>query len=208
MIQLTEPESKQLLSDNGIHVPRGALACTRDEARNIAASIGTGSVMKIVSRDIVHKSEFGAVVLNVDYRNAVNVYDELITKATKVEAKVDGILVEEMLFGYELIVGLKQDPQFGQVIMIGFGGIYTEVYKDVSFRIAPITVTEAREMLKELTGYKILTGIRGKEPADINEITDVVVKISNLKNVVELDINPLVVNKTAAIAADARMIIL
>lgn len=208
MLQLNEYESKKLLSDNGIKIPRGMLARTRDEARNIAASIGTRSVMKLVSKDIVHKSDGGYVYLNIDYHDAPTIYDELIAKAAKVGATVDGILVEEMCSGYELIVGLKQDPQFGLVIMVGFGGIYAEVYKDVSFRLAPITVDDAREMLRELKGHKILTGIRGKEPADINEITDVIVKVSNLKNVIELDINPLLCSAEKAVAVDARSIIL
>ena len=119
MKQLTEFETKQLLKKNNISIPRGDLANNRDEARNVASSCWGMAVMKIVSPDIVHKSDFGGVVLNVDYRNSSVIYDELITKASKIKAKIDGVLVEEMLSGYELIIGLKQDSQFGQIIMVG-----------------------------------------------------------------------------------------
>jgi len=206
MKQLTEIDSKKLLSQNDIPIPRNGLARNALEARSLASSMWGLAVFKIMSPDIIHKSDFGAVVLNVDYRNSKVIYDELIAKAAKVNAKVDGILVEEMLYGHELIIGLKQDNQFGQIIMVGLGGIYAEIYKDVSFRVSPITVSDAREMLKELRGYKILTGARGKEPADISKITEIIVKVSKLKNIIELDINPLIVNSTSAVAADARII--
>jgi len=206
MKQLTEIESKKLLSQNDIPVPRNGLAKNALEARNLASSMWGLAVFKIMSPDIIHKSDFGAVVLNVDYRNSKVIYDELMAKAAKVNARVDGILVEEMLYGHELIIGLKQDPQFGQIIMVGLGGIYAEIYKDVSLRVAPITVSDAREMLKELKGYKILTGARGKEPADISKITEIIVKMSNLKGIVELDINPLICSSTSAVVADSRII--
>jgi len=206
MKQLTEIDSKKLLSQNDIPIPRNGLARNALEARSLASSMWGLAVFKIMSPDIIHKSDFGAVVLNVDYRNSKVIYDELIAKAAKVNARVDGILVEEMLYGHELIIGLKQDPQFGQIIMVGLGGIYAEIYKDVSFRVSPITVSDAREMLKELRGYKILTGARGKEPADINKITEIIVKVSKLKNIIELDINPLIVNSTSAVVADSRII--
>jgi len=207
MKQLTEIDSKKLLSQNDIPIPRNGLAKNALEARSLASSMWGLAVFKIMSPDIIHKSDFGAVVLNVDYRNSKVIYDELMAKAAKVNAKVDGILVEEMLApGHELIIGLKQDTQFGQIIMVGLGGIYAEIYKDVSFRVSPITVSDAREMLKELKGYKILTGARGKEPADISKITEIIVKVSNLKGIVELDINPLIVNSISAVVADSRII--
>jgi len=207
MKQLTEIDSKKLLSQNDIPIPRNGLARNALEARSLASSMWGLAVFKIMSPDIIHKSDFGAVVLNVDYRNSKVIYDELMAKAAKVNARVDGILVEEMLYGHELIIGLKQDNQFGQIIMVGLGGIYAEIYKDVSFRVAPITVSDAREMLKELKGYKILTGARGKEPADISKITEIIVKVSNLKGIVELDINPLIVNSISAVVADSRIIV-
>jgi len=204
---LNEYQSKQLLKKYDIPIPRGAIVKNKDEARNVAASIGTGSVMKLVSSDVVHKSDGGFVVLNVDYREAEKVYDVMIEKANKIGAKITGVLVEEMLSGYELIIGLKKDIQFGQIIMVGMGGIYAEVYKDVSFRVAPITFYDAHKMLEELKGYKILTGIRGKEKADLSKVAEIIVKVSNLKNIIELDINPLICNSSTAIAADVRVII-
>jgi succinyl-CoA synthetase beta subunit len=207
MKPLNEYQAKQLLRKNGILIPRGTIVNNRLEARNVAASIGTGSVLKLVSPDVVHKSDGGFVVLNVEYHNAPTVYDELISKASKIGAKVTGVLVEEMLSGYEVFVGLKRDPQFGQIVIAGMGGIYLEVYKDIVSRVAPVTLTEAHEMLKELKGYKILTGIRGKEKANSEEIADVIMKVSNMKGIVELDINPLMVDSISAIAADSRMII-
>ena len=206
MKQLTEIESKKLLKQNDIPIPRGDLAKNELEAKNLASSIYGRAVMKIVSSDIVHKSEFGGVVLNVDYHDAPIIYAELIEKAKKIGAKVDGVLIEEMLSGHEIIIGLKKDSQFGLVIMVGLGGIYAEIYKDVSFRVAPITVDDAQQMLEELKGYKILRGIRGKEKANMTAIRNAIVNVSNLKNIIELDINPLICNSERAVAADARIL--
>lgn len=205
MKQLTEFDTKKLLERNGISIPHGELIYNENELYTIPLNFSGNIAMKICSPEIIHKSDAGGVVLNVNPRDVSQVYHTLISNAGKV--KIDGVLIEEMISGYELIVGTKIDPQFGQVIMVGFGGIYAEVYKDVSFQIAPVTQKEAFEMLQELKGYPILTGIRGKEKANLEAIVDVIVKVSNLKNVIELDINPLIVNSTSAIAADARMII-
>jgi len=126
-------------------------------------------------------------------------------------ARIEGILVQQMaLQGHELIVGLKKDAQFGHALMFGLGGIFVEVYKDVSFRVVPIEKSEALDMISQIRGYPILKGIRGRKPANIEAIAHVLVSVSQMaqkENIIELDINPLIVNETGAIAVDARAMI-
>ncbi|CAG0997844.1 MAG: acetate--CoA ligase family protein [Candidatus Methanoperedens sp.] len=210
---LTEHEAKKLLSKYGIPVTKESIAKSPDEASAIAQQIGTPVAMKISSPDISHKSDVGGVALNVNVHDAKSTYDKILLQIKKVasDARIEGILVQQMAPpGHEIIVGLKKDAQFGHAIMFGLGGIFVEVYKDVSFRVAPIERNEALAMISEIKGYPILKGIRGRKPADIEAIARVLVAVSEMaqkENIIELDINPLIVDEKGAVAVDARAMI-
>ncbi len=210
---LTEHEAKKLISKYGIPVTEGRIAKSADEAFEIAAGIGAPVAMKISSPDISHKSDVGGVMLNVNGEEVKTAYNEIISRIKKAypNASIEGILVQQMAPpGHEVIVGLKKDAQFGHALMFGLGGIFVEVYKDVSFRVVPIKKREALEMISEIKGYPILKGIRGRKAADIDSISDVLISVSVLaekENIIELDINPLIVSENGAIAVDARAMV-
>jgi acyl-CoA synthetase (NDP forming) len=210
---LTEHEAKKLLAKYGITVTKESIAQNADEAYSIASQIGTTVAMKISSPDISHKSDMGGVELNIAASDAKATYDRIISRIKKAvpDARIEGILVQQMApSGHEMIVGLKKDAQFGHVLMFGLGGIFVEVYKDVSFRVTPIGMKEALDMISEIKGYPILKGIRGRKPADIDSIAHVLVSVSEMaqkENIIELDINPLIAGETGAIAVDARAMI-
>ncbi len=210
---LTEHEAKKVLSKYGIPVTQGSIAKSADEAFRIASSIGFPVAMKISSPDISHKSDVGGVVLNIKKEDVKAAYSDMITRIKKAVpgASIEGVLVQQMApSGHEVIVGIKKDAQFGHALMFGLGGIFVEIYKDVSFRVTPIDKKEALEMISEIKGYPILKGIRGKKPADVDAVADVLVSVSELaqkENIVELDINPLIVGEKGAVAVDARAIV-
>jgi acyl-CoA synthetase (NDP forming) len=202
-----------------LHGPRARIvADARSAAEAAAHEIGFPVVLKVRSPDISHKTEAKAVRLGVaDAAGVAAVYDEILknAKAYKADARIEGVLVQEMVGGgIEAIVGITNDALFGPAVMFGLGGIFAEVLKDVSFRLAPITPAMAREMVEEIKGYPVLAGARGKPAADIDALVDTLVKLSALAvdlkdSVAELDINPLIVmpkGKNAGkgvIAADA-----
>jgi len=210
---LTEHEAKKLLAKYGIPVTKESIAQSPDEALAIASQIGTPVAMKISSPDISHKSDVGGVELNVSAGDVKTTYNNIISQIKKAtpEARIEGILVQQMVPpGHEVIVGLKKDAQFGHALMFGLGGIFVEVYKDVSFRVVPIVRKEALDMISEIKGYPILKGIRGRKPADIDAVARVLVSVSEMaqkENIIELDINPLVVSESGAVAVDARAMI-
>ncbi len=210
---LTEHEAKKLLAKYGIQVTREQIASSADEALGIALKIGTPVAMKISSPDISHKSDVGGVALNVKREYVRATYNEMTARIKKSvpDAAIEGVLVQQMAPpGHEVIVGLKKDAQFGHALMFGLGGIFVEVYKDVSFRVAPVDKKEALEMISEIRGYPILKGIRGRKPADVDAAAQVLVCVSEMaqkENIVELDINPLIVNENGAVAVDARAMV-
>lgn len=210
---LTEYEAKKVLSKYGIPVTQGSIAKSADEVYRIASSIGFPVAMKISSPDISHKSDVGGVVLNIKKEDVKAAYSDMISRVGKAVpgAYIEGVLVQQMApSGHEIIVGLKKDAQFGHALMFGLGGIFVEIYKDVSFRVTPIDKKEALEMISEIKGYPILKGIRGRKPADVDAVADVLVSVSEMaqkENIVELDINPLIVSEKGAVAVDARAMV-
>ncbi len=210
---LTEHETKKLLAKYGVPVTKEQIATSVNEAFSIALQIGTPVAMKISSPDIPHKSDVGGVVLNVKKEYAGATYSKIISliKKSVPDARIDGILVQQMApAGHEIIVGLKKDAQFGHALMFGLGGIFVEVYKDVTFRVVPIDKSDALSMISEIKGYPILKGIRGRMPADIDAIARVLVSVSDMaekENIIELDINPLIVSESGAVAVDARAMV-
>ena len=213
--QLTEIESKELLKQAGIPVVESKLAQTKTEAVSLSKKMGFPVVLKIVSPDVIHKSDSGGVKLGL--ANATQVgkaYSAILSTIKKhnPKAKISGVSVQKMARpGVEVIIGMTKDVQFGPVLMFGLGGVLVEVLKDVSFRIVPLTKRDASEMIKEIKGYPLLEGYRGQEPADIQFLEDLMLTVSDFvdKNpeIKELDLNPIFAYKNKAVAVDARVIL-
>jgi len=212
---LTEIEAKQLLKKIGIDTTDIKLARTKKEAVDCAKGFGFPVVLKIVSPDILHKSDVGGVKLNLNSATEVGkAYSEILASARKhkPKAKIDGVSVQPMARpGTEVIIGMTKDAQFGPVLMFGLGGILVEVLKDVSFRIVPLVKRDAREMIHEIKGYPVLEGYRGQEPANIEVLENLLLKVSDYVDkhpeIKELDINPIFAYKDGALAVDARVIL-
>jgi len=212
---LLEPEAKTVCLKCGIPVTKFKVAKNEAEAVKFAEQIAYPVVLKIVSPDIIHKSDVGGVV--VDLRTAKDVrnsYHQILknVKRHKADAKIVGVLVQEMAPpSTEVIVGAIKDPQFGPAVMFGLGGIFVEVLKDVTFRVAPITVDEAREMITEVKAYPLLKGYRNQRPADIEAIVKILLNTSRLvmkhQEIKELDLNPIMVYEKGAKTVDARIIL-
>jgi acyl-CoA synthetase (NDP forming) len=207
----TEPEAMELLANQGISTPSFCWAKSEQEAIAACSKVGYPVVMKVVSPDILHKSDVGGVKLNIkDEPAAQNAYRELEEIAQGKDFR--GVILYHMLDkAREVIVGFTRDAQFGPVIAFGLGGIYTEVLKDISLRLAPLDKETALEMIKSIKTYPLLAGARGEAPADLEAIADMLVKFSNIPflypQLAEADLNPVFVYEQGAIAVDARLII-
>jgi len=212
---LTEIESKQVLATAGINVAETTLATSPDDAAKAAAKAGFPAVLKIVSPDVTHKSDVGGVKIGLEDEAAVRAaYDDIVgaVKERQPKARIEGVAVQAMArHGTEVIVGMSKDPQFGPVLMFGLGGIFVEVLKDVSFRIVPLEEHDAREMIGEIKGRAILDGVRGAEPADIDTLAGLLLKLSAFAEanpqVEELDLNPVFAYEDGCIAVDARIVV-
>lgn len=212
---LSEIESKELLRGAGISITPTKLARAKEEAISIAAEMGFPVVLKIVSPDVIHKSDAGGVKLGLGSEQEVaDAYDEIMAsvKQRQATAKVEGVSVQQMARpGVEVIIGMSQDPQFGPVLMFGLGGILVEILKDVSFRIVPLTARDAREMIRDIKGYPVLEGFRGQEPADIPFLENQLLKVSQFveqnPEIRELDLNPVFAYSDGAVAVDARVVL-
>lgn len=212
---LLEPESKEVVGSYGMPVTKFKVCKSVEEVINYSHQVGYPVVLKIVSPDVLHKSDVGAVKVNLKNDSEVReAYGEIVKNVRKFkdDAKVMGVIVEELApQGHEVIVGMAKDPQFGPALMFGLGGIFVEVLKDVSFRIAPLTEYDARDMIQEIKGYPILTGIRGQKPADIDSLVDIILKVSKLvtehPEIEQLDLNPIFVYPQGAKIVDARIIL-
>lgn len=212
---LLETEAKKLLRECKIPVPDFKLIKSEDEIAGLAKEINFPIVMKIVSPDIIHKTDAGGVKLNIKNETEARLaYREIISQAKKYnkETKISGAIVYTMVpQGTEIVIGMMKDPHFGPVIMFGLGGIFVEVLKDISFRILPIEERDTREMITEIKGYEILKGIRGEPPRDIQAIEEVLMKVSKLTmenpEINEIDLNPIFVFEKGLQVIDARMIL-
>jgi acyl-CoA synthetase (NDP forming) len=212
---LTEIEAKQMLEDAGVPVSPARLARTRDEAMAEADKLGYPIVLKIVSPQISHKSDVGGVALGLTSKDDVGAAFDRVTASAKQhvpDATIDGVAVQRMeKQGTEVIVGVTKDPQFGPVLMFGLGGVLVEVLKDVAFRVIPINDRDAKQMVEEIKGYPLLQGYRGSDPADIEKLKGLLLKVSSFieqhPEVAELDLNPVFAYKDGAIAVDARVVL-
>jgi acyl-CoA synthetase (NDP forming) len=212
---LTEFESKKILKQAGVPVVETKLARTQKEAVSLSQKMGFPVALKITSPDVIHKSDSGGVKLSINSVSEVKkAYDEILKKIKKQSptAAVHGISVQKMVrAGTEVIVGTSKDPQFGPVIMFGLGGIFVELLKDVSFRVIPVERRDVQEMIQEIKGYPLLQGYRGKEPANISALVEIILKISKLieenPQIKELELNPIFVYRDKAVGVDARIIL-
>jgi acyl-CoA synthetase (NDP forming) len=214
-VQLTEIEAKEIVKGAGVPIVEAKLARTKTEAISLSKKTGFPVALKIVSPDVIHKSDSGGVELGLNNATQVGeAYDKIISAIKKhyPKAKIHGVSVQKMARpGVEVIIGMTKDAQFGPVLMFGLGGILVEVLKDVAFRIVPLTKRDAHEMIKEIKGYPVLEGYRGHEPADISFLEDLLLKVSDFvdKNpdIKEIDLNPIFAYKNKAVAVDARVIL-
>ncbi|RPI83391.1 MAG: acyl-CoA synthetase, partial [Nitrosopumilales archaeon] len=210
---ITEESSKEILSEYGIKVPKYALVTNSDEAVQKSKEIGFPLVAKIVSPDILHKTDVGGVKVGLSSADEVKkAFDDMFNRL-KEKFDVKGVLLEKMVpKGVELIVGLQNDSQFGPSIMVGLGGIYTELFKDVSFRVLPVTKNEAAKMLESLRGKDILKGFRGSTPVDLDMLSEAIVNIGTLGvdmagKYESIDFNPVVVYPDSYYVVDAKIIL-
>jgi acetyltransferase len=217
-LSIGDSEARQILTAYGLQIPKSEIAATPDEAVDLAHQIGFPVVLKIASPDILHKTDIGGV--KVGLNNAEDVRDAfelMVYRAQRYlpQAHLWGCLVQQMVpaGGQEVLVGMNRDPQFGPLVTFGLGGIYVETLKDVTFRVAPISVQEAELMISEIRAHALLDGVRGKPPLDKNAIVDALLRIAQLvqdfPEIVELDINPLMVypQGQGAIAIDMRLVL-
>ena len=198
---LLEDEGREILDAYGFPLPQSIVATTEDEAVNAANKIGYPIVMKISSPQIVHKSDAGGVKVNLTNDDETrNGFRTIMENAKKYDsnAEIKGVLIVEMVKGgKEMIIGSKLEPGMGPVVMLGMGGIYVEILKDVTFRLAPLTDQEANDMISSIKTKKLLDGVRGEEPSDINKLSECIQRLSQLvsdfKEIKELDMNPVLV---------------
>ena len=215
--ELGEAQIRPLLAYYKIPLIQAEIARSEKEAGEIVAKMRAPVAMKIVSPEVLHKSDAGGIKLNIKgFKEAQDGYREILANVQKYnpQANLEGIIIEPMApKGHEVIIGMKRDPQFGPLIMFGLGGIYVELFKDVSFRVAPFSKEEAYKMIRETKAGLLLNGMRGFKPADIEAVVDCIIKLAQISldypEIQEIEINPLLVlpEKQGAVALDARAIL-
>ena len=203
-----EPEAKRFLNLAGLPVPNYRLVNSLDTAVEAARSIEYPVVAKVVSPQVVHKSELGGVVVGIDSDAKLADVFERFSAINEFA----GMIVEETLAGLELLIGAKIDLQFGPIVVLGIGGTEVEIYQDTSIRMAPLTPMDVPSMIKNLRAHRILEGYRGSEPVNMNKLTEILVTFSELlmqlEDVVEsIDLNPVMCSSDKCIIADARMML-
>jgi succinyl-CoA synthetase beta subunit len=203
-----EPHAKELLRTYGLPTTRYFWAKSLDASFQGAKEVGYPLVAKVVSPDVLHKSDVGGVVVGVeDSRELEEVYHRMSGLKG-----FQGVLLDEMVQGVEMIVGAKEDPQFGTVVVVGIGGTSVEVYKDVSIRMAPTSFAEAMDAIGSIKGRKLLEGYRGKEPTNREKLAELIVSFSKMafefrEEVESIDLNPVLCNRERAVIADARFVL-
>jgi acetyl-CoA synthetase (ADP-forming) len=206
---LSEYDSKRVIETAGVLITRERLAQSREDAVKAAREIGYPVVLKGCSDIVTHKTEMGMVKLKLSSDDEVKqAYDEIMGKGVQ----LDGVLVQEMVKGErEFVIGLTRDPQFGPCVMFGLGGIFTEVLKDVSFRIAPLSEVDAEEMIDEIKTKKLLDEFRGSPAADRKALVKALMGIGQLgleqEDIAEIDVNPLIIAGSRPVAVDALVIL-
>ncbi len=205
-----EPEALGLLEDYGIPAPRYRFIQTESEAFEAAKALGWPVVMKVVSPDILHKTDLGGVILGIQNDSQMrDAFSHLTSFSGK---RIEGVLVcPFQQHEIELSAGMVRDPQFGPVITFGLGGIWIEVFRDIAYGIAPLSPQEAEEMIHSIRTYSILMGVRGKEPADMQALCDLLVRLSRMAleetSIQEMDLNPIFPLQKGYFIADVRVIL-
>ena len=212
---LPEPEAARLLASCGIPYVEHGVAATADAAVETAARIGYPVVLKVISPDVVHKSDVGGVVTGL--KDAAAVREGMAAMLAEVRercpgARIDGVLVaRHVSSSRELIVGAVHDATFGPTVMVGLGGVFTEALADVVFRLAPLQQRDGLDMLSELRGARLLAGFRGEPPVDLDAVADLIVRVGDLlvshAEIVEIDVNPVATSARGSVALDARVIV-
>lgn len=208
---LSEYQSKQVLAAYGIAVTKESLAKDKDATIEAAKKLGFPVAIKACSPNLTHKTERNLIALKLrDEKEVAEAYDDIMGRLDGEE--IDGILVQEMVSGArELVVGLTRDEQFGPCAMLGLGGIFVEVLKQVTFRIAPLEKRDALEMMDELPGKKIFEAFRGEDPVDREALADILIAVGNIglehNAVKEIDINPLIIAGSKPVAVDALVVL-
>lgn len=207
---LSFEETRRLLLKYKLPLCRTEIFNSKEKALVFAEKLGFPVVLKIHAQKIFHKSEIGGVKTNIQNKEEFGASWDAIEKNIRGK-NIEGMLVQEMRSGSEIALGMKRDPQFGPVLLFGLGGIFIEIIKDVSLRVAPIDKEEALKMIKEIKGVKILEGARGRKKADLENIAEMLVNLSNLsikeKNIQSIDFNPVMVEGKKACIADFRIIV-
>ena len=207
---LSEYEAKQVLAAYGIPITKEVLAKDRDDLEKGLKKIGFPLVMKGCSADIAHKTEKG--LIHVDIRTATEAKKAFRDIIAGMEGFEGGVLMQEMIKGRrELVMGMTRDPQFGPCVMFGLGGIFTEILRDVAFRRAPLEVRDAKEMMQEIKGHKILDAVRGMEAADQKLLADMLISVGRIgldfDNVMEIDLNPVILSGAKPVVVDALIVL-
>src|SRR5712691_2137282 len=212
---LTAPEGKLVCEAYGIPVPKEGVATSAADAAKLAAGMGFPVVLKIVSPEILHKTEAGGVLVGIKTaEEAQKGYDTIVANAKRYNAKATilGVQVQQMLAGgQEVIVGAVTDPSFGKLVAFGLGGVLVEVLKDITFRLAPASKEDALSMLDGIAAAPILKGVRGADPVDRQALAGMIERVSRLiadfPEITEMDLNPVFATKNGAIAADVRIVV-
>ncbi|MFA5755380.1 MAG: acetate--CoA ligase family protein [Candidatus Paceibacterota bacterium] len=203
-------ETEIILSKYKIPFCKTEIFNSKEKALLFAQKIGFPVVLKVHGQRVFHKSELRGVKVGIENKeDFISSWDEMIKNVSG--RNIEGLLVQEMVSGSEVAIGMKRDNQFGPVIMFGLGGIFIEIIKDFSLRIAPINLEESLEMIKEIKGFKILDGARGKEKVNIKQLAQILVNLSTLsikeEKIKSIDFNPIIINKKRALATDFRIVI-
>lgn len=216
-LSLDEASGKRVLAEFGVPVPKSAIATSAEDVESVLGGLIAPFVVKVMSQDILHKSDAGGVALRLaDAASVSAAIDAMLARREIAAARVDGFLIEEMAApGREVVIGGIHDRQFGPMLMVGFGGVFVEILKDVAFRLCPITERDARAMLSELRGARLFDGVRGLPAIDKSALLNLMLRIggegglmSTLgDDVAEIDINPVIVGASGAVAVDARIIL-
>ncbi|MFH0752911.1 MAG: acetate--CoA ligase family protein [archaeon] len=207
MVMLSFQDSVRLLGRYNISYCKNKIVKSKEEAVKAAKILGFPVVMKLVSEGVLHKTDVGAVKIALgDVESVEDAFDYFRKHFSNGQ-----VIVQKAAQGLEVIVGAKRDSQFGPTVVFGLGGIFVEAIKDVSLRVAPITRGDALEMIHDLKSSVILEGARGRKPVDINQLADILLKVSKLmmknKKIKELDLNPIIINEKSASVVDVRVIV-
>jgi acetyltransferase len=207
---MLEPEAMAWLRENGIPAPEFRFAVTQGEAVQGCGEIGYPVVMKVVSQQILHKSDYGGVILGIEDDQAARSAFERLEQIAKDKDFRGAVIYPMIRDAQEVLLGISRDPQFGPVVAFGLGGIYTEVWRDVALRVAPINRAEAEAMIREIKSFPLLQGVRGQAPRDLDGLADALVNFSQLPfrypEIGEIDLNPVFLLSKGLVVGDVRVI--